>query len=79
VVLAQLGACQRTRAKRPLPLAFFAGTALGALGYEAAGPWVLALPAAVTGALALWAVRARQKGVDGVTGRPNLRLRLVED
>jgi hypothetical protein len=52
-------ACRRLAVGVPLPLAFFAGTALGALGYEAAGPWVLALPAAVTGALTLWAVRAR--------------------
>jgi hypothetical protein len=49
-------ACRRLADGVPLPLAFFAGTALGALGYEAAGPWVLALPAAVTGALTLWAV-----------------------
>jgi uncharacterized membrane protein YoaK (UPF0700 family) len=52
-------ACRRLAAGMPLPFAFLAGTALGALGYEAAGPWMLALPAAVTGALTLWAVRAR--------------------
>jgi uncharacterized membrane protein YoaK (UPF0700 family) len=52
-------ACRRLADGVPLPLAFFAGTALGALGYETAGPWVLALPTAVAGALTLWAVRAR--------------------
>jgi uncharacterized membrane protein YoaK (UPF0700 family) len=52
-------ACRRLADGVPLPLAFFAGTALGALGYETAGPWVLALPTAVAGALAVWAVRAR--------------------
>jgi hypothetical protein len=41
----------------PLPLAFFAGTATGALAYAAAGPWVLALPTAVAAALTLWAAR----------------------
>jgi uncharacterized membrane protein YoaK (UPF0700 family) len=51
--------CRRLADGVPLPLAFFAGTALGALGYETAGPWVLALPTAVAGALTLWAVRAR--------------------
>jgi uncharacterized membrane protein YoaK (UPF0700 family) len=52
-------ACRRLADGVPLPLAFFAGTALGALGYETAGPWVLVLPTAVAGALTLWAVRAR--------------------
>ena len=51
-------ACRRLAAGVPLPLAFFAGTMIGAFGYEAAGPLVLALPVAVTGALTLWAVRA---------------------
>src|ERR1700730_4461485 len=33
-------ACRRLAATVPLPLAFFAGTATGALAYAAAGPWV---------------------------------------
>jgi uncharacterized membrane protein YoaK (UPF0700 family) len=58
-------ACRRLAASVPLPLAFFAGTMIGALSYGAAGPWVLALPSAVAGALTLWAARAGSHELPG--------------
>jgi uncharacterized membrane protein YoaK (UPF0700 family) len=41
----------------PLPLAFLAGTVVGALAYDRAGFWVIAAPVAAVGALTLWAAR----------------------
>jgi uncharacterized membrane protein YoaK (UPF0700 family) len=55
-------ACRRLAASVPLPVAFFAGTTIGALAYAAGGPWVLALPTAAAGALTLWAAWGRGRG-----------------
>jgi len=53
---------RRLAASVPLPVAFFAGTVIGALAYAAAGPWVLALPTAAAGSLTLWAAWGRGRG-----------------
>jgi uncharacterized membrane protein YoaK (UPF0700 family) len=53
--LRQLNACRRRlRDGLPLPLGFLLGTLLGAVGFVEIGDPVLATPAAVTGALAMW-------------------------
>jgi uncharacterized membrane protein YoaK (UPF0700 family) len=54
----QLGACrQRLWSGLPLPLGFFLGTLLGAVGFAQIGDPVLAAPVAVVAALALWSGR----------------------
>jgi uncharacterized membrane protein YoaK (UPF0700 family) len=50
---------RRLRSGLPLPLAFLAGTAAGAMAFAAMGFWVLLAPVVAVGALAMWAVRNR--------------------
>jgi uncharacterized membrane protein YoaK (UPF0700 family) len=48
---------QRFRGGLPLPLAFLAGTALGAIAFAELGFWVLLAPLAAVGGLTVWAAR----------------------
>lgn len=49
---------RRLRGGLPLPLGFLAGTAGGAVAFEAAGFWVMVAPAIAVGGLAVWAARS---------------------
>jgi uncharacterized membrane protein YoaK (UPF0700 family) len=48
---------RRLRGGLPLPLGFLAGTAAGALAFDAFGFWAMAVPVAAVGGLAVWAAR----------------------
>jgi uncharacterized membrane protein YoaK (UPF0700 family) len=57
-------ACRRRfLATYPLPLAFLAGTTIGAVAFAAAGYWVLLLPIWTVAAITAWAAHAAAKTV----------------